>query len=84
MSNKDNLKPRSSNYRADRSEEKWQERGRVRDPDERAKLDKEAKKEEDADCQAPGCRKEAVHHDKRENRSGRCIEHWEGDSDDNG
>lgn len=77
-------KPKSQQHKAERSKDEWEEYNRTRDPDKKHDLDKQYKKREDAHCQEPDCKKEAVHHDKRENRSGRCLEHWEGDSDDNG
>lgn len=76
-------KPKSQRYKAQRSEAEWQEYNKAK-PEKKQDLDVEHKKREDAHCQERGCKKEAIHHDSRENRSGRCIEHWEGDSDANG
>ncbi len=76
--------PRSQEYRAERSKEEWEEYRKEKDPDKRADLNREYKEREDSKCQEKGCGNDAIHHDKRENKSGKCIGHWEGDSDDNG
>lgn len=82
--NKNKPQPKSPWYKAERSSQEWDEYRKEKDPDKRADLDREYKQREDSECQEPGCKKEAIHHDKRQNKSGKCIEHWEGESDDNG
>lgn len=83
MSDDKKMYPKSQKYKAERSSDEW-EKYQKSTPEEKKKQDVEYKKREDAECQEPGCSKEALHHDKRENKSGRCIEHWDGSSDDNG
>lgn len=84
MADKNDPKPKSQFYKAERSKAEWEEYQSTRDPDKRADLDRQYKKREDSQCQESNCQNDAVHHDKRQNKSGRCLNHWEGDSDDNG
>lgn len=80
----DKLSPKSNRHKGERSLKEWQEYQRTRDTDEKRDLDLKYLKRENSRCQADGCQNEPVHHDKRENKSGKCLSHWEGDSDDNG
>lgn len=77
------LFPKSSTHKAERSDTEWKEY-HSSDSKTKKELDKEYKKREDSQCQEPGCPEEAVHQDKRSNKSGKCLHHWDGDSDDNG
>lgn len=74
---------KSSRYKASRSDAEWKEY-HDSDSETKAELDKRYQRREDSNCQVDGCNNSAVHHEREGNKSGRCLGHWEGDSDDNG